>query len=72
MTNIRMVFLSDEEVADILNPTKLIRSQEEIINELNEIIREGARAVNLTVARREEIMGIELIRHARETLAASF
>lgn len=66
-----LLMISKKEVEDILNPTKPMRSLDGIINDLIEIRDKGHLAVNIDNAIKLEVLGIELIRHARETLAAT-
>ena len=66
-----LLMTSKKEVEEILNPTKPMRSLDSIINDLIDIRDKGHLAVNIDDAIKLEILGIELIRHARETLAAT-
>jgi len=69
---VRIVMTSKQTAEDILDPTKPIRSLDDIIKDIAEIRDKGAMAVNLSDAARLERLGLELIRHARETMVASY
>ena len=71
MTEIRLM-MSNKKAAEILSAGRPIRSLEDIILDLNDIRERGEKAVNVSDARKLEELGIELIRHARETLTASY
>ena len=72
MTNIRITMIPEERIKDILSVGKPIRSLDDIILDLGEIREKGEKAVNISDARKLEELGLELIRHARETLTASY
>ena len=71
MTEIRLM-MSNKKAAEILSAGRPIRSLEDIILDLNDIRERGEKAVNISDARKLEELGIELIKHARETLTASY
>lgn len=70
MTNVRLVIVPKLRAEEILSTSKPIRSLEDIILDLGEINEKGVEAVNLDDARKLEELGLELLRHARETVDA--
>ena len=72
MTNIRIMMVPEERIKEILSTSKPIRSLDDIILDLGEIREKGEKAVNISDAKKLEELGLELIRHARETLTASY
>ncbi len=70
--NVRITMVPKYEAEKILDPTKPIRSLYEIIRDIIRIDNRGSAAVNLTDAKKLEVLGLELIRHARETMTASY
>lgn len=70
--DVRIVMTSKKTAEDILDPTKPVRSLDDIIKEISEIRDKGSAAVNISDAGRLERLGLELIRHARETMVASY
>ena len=72
MTNIRIVMVPEKRVEEILSVGMPIRSLDDIILDLGEIREKGEKAVNISDAKKLEELGLELIRHARETLTASY
>lgn len=72
MVNIRIMMVSEKRTEEILSAGKPIRPLDDIILDLGDIRERGERAVNISDARKLEELGLELIRHARETLSASY
>ncbi len=70
--SVRITMVPKSEAEKILDPTKPIRPLYEIIRDIIRIDNRGSDAVNLTDAKRLEVLGLELIRHARETMTASY
>ena len=72
MTNIRIMMVPEKRIEEILSAGKPIRSLDDIILDLGEIREREEKAVNISDAKKLEELGLELIRHARETLTASY
>lgn len=72
MVHIEIVMVPEKRAEEILSVSKPIRSLDDIILDLGDIRERGERAVNISDARKLEELGLELIRHARETLSASY
>ena len=72
MVEVLISMVRQKEAEDILSPSKPIRSLDYIILDIANIRDKGHMAINLDDAKRLEVLGLELIRHARETLAASY
>ena len=70
--NVRIIMVHKEEAETILDPTRPIRSLNDIASDLLEIESRGSSAVNLSDAKKLEMLGLELIRHSRETMLASY
>lgn len=61
-----------KRIEEILSTGKPIRSLDDIILDIGEIREKGEKTVNTSDAEKLEELGLELIRHARETLTASY
>ena len=72
MVNIRIMMIPEKRAEEILSTGKPIRSLDDIILDLGEIREKEEKAVNISDARKLEELGLELIRHARETFTASY
>lgn len=72
MTNIRIIMVPKKRVEEILSTGKPIRPLDDIILDIGEIREKGEKAVNISDAKKLEELGLELIRHGRETLTASY
>jgi hypothetical protein len=72
MTYVRLSLVREEEAKDILSSSGRLRSLDDIILDIDEIHKMGAEGVNLSTAKELEILGLELIKHARVTLEASY
>lgn len=72
MTDIRLVLVRKEEARDILSSSGPLRNLDDIILDIAEINEKGAEGVNLSDAKKLEILGLELIKHARVTAEASY
>ena len=72
MTDIRLVLVRKEEARDILSSSWTIRSLEDIILDIAEINEKGEKGVNLSDAKNLEVIGLELIKHARVTAEACY
>ena len=66
------MMIPEKRAEEILSTGKPIRSLDDIILDLGEIREKEEKAVNISDARKLEELGLELIRHARETLTASY
>lgn len=71
-SNVRITMVPKSEAETILDPTKPIRPLDKIIEDIIDIDSRGSMAANLTDAKKLEVLGLELIRHARETMTASY
>ncbi len=72
MTSIRLILVRENEVEDILSTHRPLRNLDDIIIDIADINERGERAVNLSDAKKLEVLGLELIKHARLTAEASF
>ncbi len=72
MTEVRLVLVRKEEADDILRSSTLLRNLDDIILDIAEINEKGEKAVNLSDAKKLEVLGLELIKHARITAEASY
>lgn len=72
MTYVRIIMVSEKRAEEILSTGKPIRTLDDIILDIGEIREKGERGVNTSDAKKLEELGLELIRHARETLTASY
>lgn len=72
MTEIRLILVRREEARNILSSSGPLRDLDDIILDIAEINEKGEKAVNLTDAKKLEVLGLELIKHARVTAEASY
>ena len=72
MTNIRLMLVGDEEAKDILTVSRPLRDLDDIILDIADINERGEKAVNLSDAKKLEVLGLELIKHGRLTAEASY
>lgn len=72
MTEVRLVLVREEEAKDILSSSRPLRNLDDIILDIAEINEKGEKAVNLGDAKKLEVLGLELIKHARITAEASY
>jgi hypothetical protein len=72
MTDIRLVLVRKEEARHILSSSGPLRNLEDIILDIAEINEKGEKGVNLSDAKKLEVLGLELIKHARITAEASY
>lgn len=72
MTSVRLVLVREEEAKDVLSSSRPLRNLDDIILDIAEINEKGAKGVNLSDAKRLEVLGLELIKHARVTAEASY
>jgi hypothetical protein len=72
MTDIRLVLVRKEEAREILSSSWSLRNLDDIILDIAEINEKGSEGVNLSDAKKLEVLGLELIKHARVTAEASY
>lgn len=72
MTDVRLILVREEEAKGILSSSKPLRNLDDIILDIAEINEKGEKGVNLSDAKKLEILGLELIKHARITAEASY
>ncbi len=72
MTSVRLVLVGEEEAKDVLSSSRPLRNLDDIILDVAEINEKGEKGVNLSDAKRLEVLGLELIKHARVTAEASY
>jgi hypothetical protein len=72
MVEIRLVLVRREEARDILSSSGPLRNLDDIILDIAEINEKGSEGVNLSDAKKLEVLGLELIKHARVTAEASY
>ncbi len=72
MTNIILMLVGEEEAKDILTVSRPLRDLDDIILDIADINEKGEKAVNLSDAKKLEVLGLELIKHARYTAEASY
>lgn len=72
MTDIKLVLVRKEEARDILSSSGPLRNLDDIILDIAEINEKGAEGVNLSDAKKLEVLGLELIKHARVTAEACY
>lgn len=72
MVEIRLVLVRREEARNILSSSEPLRSLDDIILDIAEINEKGSEGVNLSDAKKLEILGLELIKHAKVTAEASY
>lgn len=72
MTEIRLVLVRREEARNILSSSEPLRNLDDIILDIAEINEKGSKGVNLSDAKKLEVLGLELIKHARVTAEASY
>ncbi len=72
MTDVRLVLVREEEAKNVLSSSTPLRNLDDIILDIAEINDKGEKAVNLGDAKKLEVLGLELMRHARLTAEASF
>lgn len=72
MTDIKLVLVRKEEARDILRSSGPLRNLDDIILDIAEINEKGAKGVNLSDAKKLEVLGLELIKHARVTAEACY
>ena len=70
--SVRIIMVPKEEAERILDPTRPLRPLSDIAKDIIDIDVRGSEAVNLSDAKKLEVLGLELIRHARETMTASY
>ena len=72
MTNVRLVLVGEQEAKDILSSSRRLRNLDDIILDIADINERGEKAVNLDDAKKLEVLGLELLKHARLTAEASY
>ena len=72
MTDVRLVLVRREEAREILSSSGPLRNLDDIILDIAEINEKGEKGVNLSDAKKLEVLGLELIKHARVTAEASY
>ncbi len=72
MTYMRLILIGEQEAKDILSHSRPLRDLDNIILDIAEINERGEKAVSLTDAKKLEVLGLELIKHARFTAEASY
>jgi hypothetical protein len=72
MTSVRLILVGEEEAKDILSSSRPSRNLDDIVLDIVEINEKGEKAVNLDDAKKLEVLGLELIKHARSTAEASY
>lgn len=72
MTNVRLVLVGEEEAKDVLSSSSPLRNLDDIILDIADINERGEKAVNLSDAKKLEVLGLELIKHGRVTAEASY
>lgn len=72
MTNVRLVLVGEEEAKDLLSTSGPLRDLDDIALDIVEINEKGEKAVNISDAKKLEVLGLELIKHARLTVEASY
>jgi len=72
MTNVRLVLVGEEEAKDVLSSSRPLRNLDDIVLDIVEINEKGEKAVNLDDAKKLEVLGLELLKHARLTAEASY
>lgn len=72
MTMVRLVLISEGEAKDVLSSSRPLRNLDDIILDIAEINEKGEKGVNLSDAKKLEVLGLELIKHSRVTAEASY
>jgi hypothetical protein len=72
MTHVILILVREKEAKDILSPSRSLKSLDDIILDIAEINNMGSEGVNLSTAKKLEVLGLELIKHARVTAEASY
>jgi hypothetical protein len=72
MTNVILVLVRETEAKDILSSSRPLKSLDDIILDIADINNMGSEGVNLDIAKKLEVLGLELIKHARATAEASY
>ncbi len=72
MTNVRLILVGEQEAKDVLSMSRPLRNLDDIILDIADINERGERAVNLSDAKKLEVLGLELIKHGRITAEASY
>lgn len=72
MTNVRLVLVGEQEATDVLSMSRPLRNLDDIILDIADINERGEKAVNLSDAKKLEVLGLELIKHGRITAEASY
>ncbi len=72
MTDVRLVLVREKKKKNVLSSSTPLRNLDDIILDIAEINDKGEKAVNLSDAKKLEVLGLELMRHARLTAEASF
>jgi hypothetical protein len=72
MTHVILILVREAEAKDILSSSRNLKSLDDIILDIAEINNMGSEGVNLSTAKKLEILGLELIKHARVTAEASY
>lgn len=72
MTHVILILVREAEAKDILSSSRPLKSFDDIILDIADINNMGSEGVNLSTAKKLEILGLELIKHARATAEASY
>ncbi len=72
MTSVILILVREAEAKDILNSSRPLKSLDDIILDIADINNMGSEGVNLGIAKKLEVIGLELIKHARVTADASY
>lgn len=72
MTEVRLVLVREKEAKDVLSSSRPLRNLDDIILDIAEINEKGEKGVNISDAKKLEVLGLELIKHARVTAEASY
>lgn len=72
MTYVIMILVRESEAKDILSSSRPLKSLDDIILDVADINNMGSEGVNLSTAKKFEVLGLELIKHARATAEASY
>ena len=72
MVNIRLILVNEKEAENLLSTSGPLRDLDDIILDIADIDERGEKAVNLSDAKKLEVLGLELIKHARLTAEASY
>lgn len=72
MTMVRLVLVGEEEAKNVLSSSRSLRNLDDIILDIAEINEKGEKGVNISDAKKLEVLGLELIKHARVTAEASY